>query len=256
MIVAAALCASPPLLHPDLTGRAAVLPELRSACAEAVARLLGEDPEVVVVVGPAAATGEWDAGGRLDVGAYGPGSGGPGPGGRGAGAASSDAAGSGGLAGAEVLPVSLGLGGMLLDQGGYGGLRRLCAVGQDAPAGTCAALGAELAAGATRTALLVMGDGSARRSLKAPGHLDPRAEPFDAGVERAVRGGRLGALLDLDEALARDLMVTGRPAWQVLAGAMPDGAAMDGALVTQVLYCDDPFGVAYLVACLHPRLRR
>jgi hypothetical protein len=51
-------------------------------------------------------------------------------------------------------------------------------------------------------------------------------------------------------------MVTGRPAWQVLAGAMPDGAAMDGALVTQVLYCDDPFGVAYLVACLHPRLRR
>jgi hypothetical protein len=256
VIVAAALCASPPLLHPDLTGRAVVLPELRSACAEAVARLLGEDPEVVVVVGPAAATGEWDAGGRLDVGAYGPGSGRPGPGGRGAGAAGSGVAGSGGLAGAEVLPVSLGLGGMLLDQGGYGGLRRLCAVGQDAPAGTCAALGAELAAGATRTALLVMGDGSARRSLKAPGHLDPRAEPFDAEVERAVRGGRLGALLDLDEALARDLMVTGRPAWQVLAGAMPDGAAMDGALVTQVLYCDDPFGVAYLVACLHPRLRR
>jgi hypothetical protein len=30
---------------------------------------------------------------------------------------------------------------------------------------------------------------------------------------------------------------------------------VDGALVTEVLYCDDPFGVAYLVACLHPRRR-
>ena len=212
-------------------------------------------------MGSAAATGEWDAGGRLDAAAFAPNSGGPGSG----------VAGSGGPTDAEVLPLSLGLGAMLLDQGGYGGLRRLFAVGPDAPAGECAVLGAELAAGAARTALLVMGDGSARRSLKAPGHLDPRAEPFDAEVERAVRGGRLGALLDLDEALARDLMVTGRPAWQVLAGAMPEGAAMDGAgadgagldgrgadgaLVTEVLYCDDPFGVAYLVACLHPRLRR
>lgn len=281
MIVAAAMCAAPPLLNPALTGREAVLPELRSACAGAVARLLPAEPEVIVVVGPAAATGEWDAAGRLDVAAFAPGS------------VAASAPGSG----AGTLPLSLGLGAMLLDQGGYRGRRRLVAVGPDAPSGTCAALGAELATGAARTALLVMGDGSARRSLKAPGHLDPRAEPFDAEVERAVRAGRLGALLELDEALARDLMVTGRPAWQVLAGAMLDGtgldgtgldgtgldgtgldgtgldgagrdgtrpagsgrdgtgtggATVDGALVTEVLYCDDPFGVAYLVACLHP----
>jgi hypothetical protein len=298
VIVAAALCASPPLLHPALTGREAVLPELRSACAKAVARLLREDPEVVVVVGPAAVTGERDAGGRFDAAAFAPGaavrgSGVPGSAVAGAAVVGSAVAGSAvagaavagaaGLAGAGALPLSLGLGVMLLDQGGYGGPRRLFAVGPDAPAGACAALGAELATGAARTALLVMGDGSARRSLKAPGHLDPRAEPFDAEVEQAVRAGRLGALLELDEALARDLMVTGRPAWQVLAGAMPNGtgvdvlgadvlgadvlgadgtgvdgvgqggAAVDGALVTEVLYCDDPFGVAYLVACLRPR---
>ena len=169
---------------------------------------------------------------------------------------------------------------MLLDQGGYRGPRRLFAVGPDAPAGACAALGAELAAGTARTALLVMGDGSARRSLKAPGHLDPRAQPFDAEVEQAIRAGRLGALLELDEALARDLMASGRPAWQVLAGAIPDGAGpddtgadgagrdgtgvddagpdgatVDDAPMTEVLYCDDPFGVAYLVACLRPRRR-
>jgi hypothetical protein len=255
VIVAAALCASPPLLHPALTGRAAVLPELRSACAEAVARLLREEPEVIVVVGPAAVTGEWDAAGRLDAAAFAPGAAVPGPAVSGRTVSGSAATGVAGM-----LPLSLGLGAMLLDQGRYRGLRRLFAVGPDARAGACAALGAELAAGGTRTALLVMGDGSARRSLKAPGHLDPRAEPFDADVEQAVRAGRLSALLELDEALARDLMATGRPAWQVLAGAMPDetgpdGTRVDGALMTEVLYCDDPFGVAYLVACLSPRRR-
>lgn len=248
MIVAAALCASPPLLHPALTGRDAVLPELRAACAEAVTRLLSEEPETVVVVGPAPATGEWEPDGRLALAAFAPGAA--------SGSAASDVASDG--AGRGSLPLSLGLGAMLLDQAGYHGPRRLLAVSPDDLASACASLGAELAAGTARTVLLVMGDGSARRSLKAPGHLDPRAEPFDEQVERAVRAGRLGALLGLDEALARDLMVTGRPAWQVLAGAMPDfsgtdGARADGASVTEVLYRDDPFGVAYMVACLHPR---
>jgi hypothetical protein len=90
-----------------------------------------------------------------------------------------------------------------------------------------------------------MGDGSARRSVRAPGYLDPRAAGFDAEVERAVRSGDFDALLGLDQVLARDLMATGRPAWQVLAGALHGRAP-----AAEVLYCDDPFGVAYLVACL------
>ena len=40
MITGAALCPSPPLLCPDLTGGRAVAPELRAACREAVARLV------------------------------------------------------------------------------------------------------------------------------------------------------------------------------------------------------------------------
>jgi aromatic ring-opening dioxygenase LigB subunit len=94
-------------------------------------------------------------------------------------------------------------------------------------------------------ALLVMGDGSARRSRRAPGHLDERSEAFDAEVERAVRDGDLGALLAIDAQLARDLMATGRAAWQVLAGAV-DGKAP----AATIRYRDDPFGVAYLVASL------
>lgn len=226
MITGAALCPSPPLLHPAVTGQQAVLPELRAACADAVRRLLREDPEVVVVVGAAAATGRWDAGSRLDPSAFAP-------------AIPST--------GTRSLPLALGLGAMLLDQAGYHARRELQAIGQDEPASTCVTLGAQLAASGARTALLIMGDGSARRTLKAPGYLDPRAAAFDAEIETMVRAGELDALQQLDCQLARDLMATGRPAWQVLSGAMHPLRPR-----TEVLYCDAPLGVAYLVAYLHP----
>jgi hypothetical protein len=169
LIVTAALCASPPLLHPALTGRAVVLPELRAACAEAVARLLRSGPELVVVVGPAPVTGEWNPDEWFDPAAFAPGAGS----GRAAvsGAAVSGATSGGttsGGTGRGLLPLSLGLGAMLLDQGGYRGPRRLIAVGQDEPTGTCAALGAEIATGAARTALLVMGDGRRVTSTRGP----------------------------------------------------------------------------------------
>jgi len=244
-IAAAALCPSPPLLCPQLTGRRPVLPELQAACAEAVGRLLSQDADVVVVVGPGAATGTWDADSRLDLSAWAPGIAG---GGRGATSPTRGTGATSRTAGTGGVPLAVGLGAMLLDQAGYRGPRRLQAVGRDEPAGACAKLGAELAGSGARTALLVMGDGSARRTLKAPGYLDPRAAGFDSGVERAIRAGDLAALLELDQALARDLMATGRPAWQVLAGAMRAPAP-----ATEVLYCDDPFGVAYLVAYLRPR---
>ena len=238
MISGAALCPSPPLLHPALTGRSEVVPELRAACASAVEWLLRDDPAVIVVVGTASATGEWDADMRLDVAAFGPVTGRRTEAGH---------AGAGRTGAGSPLPLSLGLGAMLLDQAGFGGTRRLLAVGQDEPASACAALGAKLGAADSRTALLVMGDGSARRTLRAPGYLDPRAAGFDAEAERAVRDGELDALLRIDQDLARDLMATGRPAWQVLAGAMRDLGP-----VSDVLYCDAPFGVGYLVACLRP----
>jgi hypothetical protein len=49
----------------------------------------------------------------------------------------------------------------------------------------------------------------------------------------------------MDQDLARDLLATARPGWQVLAGAMPGPAP-----ATEILYADDPFGVFYLVAWL------
>ena len=63
-----------------------------------------------------------------------------------------------------------------------------------------------------------------------------------------MRAGDTRALLDLDPGLARDLMATGRAAWQVLAGAL-EGCT---SLSVEVPYAADPFGVAYLVATLRP----
>jgi hypothetical protein len=251
VITSAALCPGPPLLVRELTGADPVLPELRAACAEAVATLLRDRPEVVAVVGPGPVTGPWPGDGRLNVAAFGglpavthaadphaatPDDAGP------------DGAGPDGAGARPALPPASGIGAYLLDQAGYHGERLIWSVSADEPVAGCRKLGADLAGRDTRTGLLVIGDGSARRGPRAPGHFDERAAAFDAAAQEAVRAGDPRALLDLDPGLARDLMATGRAAWQVLAGAL-EGCT---SLSVEVPYAGDPFGVAYLVATLRP----
>jgi hypothetical protein len=280
MIVAAAICPSPPLLASELTGEADVLPELRAACAAAVARLLAAAPDVVAVAGPAETTGPWDAAGELSLASFAPAlrAGGH----RYAGSLPEDNSKTRNAwprVTAPPLPLSLGIGALLLDEAGYRGSRVLQGVAEYEPAAGCLALGREIAASAPRVALLAVGDGTARRSASAPGYLDERAAPFDEAVERAVRDGDLSAIAALDPVLAADLLAAGRPAWQLLAGALsaslppPDNPAAghQGAdhqatdhrsvgqstpadrLQTEVLYSDAPLGVAYLVATLFPQ---
>ncbi|HEY9240541.1 MAG TPA: hypothetical protein VIP48_01060 [Streptosporangiaceae bacterium] len=256
MITAATLCPWPPLLVRELTGADPVVPELRDACAAAVADLLAGGPGLVAVVAPGSSTTTWPADGRLNVAAFGglppssqsgicrPGADGSVP------DIGSPAPGTGVQYERPALPPAAGMGAYLLDQAAYQGPRVIWTVSEDETPAGCRKLGAELAAADARTALLVLGDGSARRGPKAPGAFDERVAAFDADVERAIRAADLDALLAVDPALARDLMATGRPAWQVLAGAL---AGTDPAV--QVRYADDPFGVMYLVASLMPSLR-
>jgi hypothetical protein len=234
VIAAAALCPAAPLLARELTGRALVEPDLRAACAEVTGRLVRARPDVIAVVGTGPQTRTWDSASRLDVAAFG-------------GPAAAARAPAGGPPGTPGLPAPLGLGARLLDEAGYDGPRVLQAIGQDEPPAACTAAGERLSQSAGRVALLVMADGSARRGRRAPGHLDERSAGFDAGVEQAVRAGELEALAGIDPVLARELMAAGRPAWQVLAGALaPGGTGLDA----EVLYAGDPFGIAYLVASL------
>ncbi|WP_068114614.1 hypothetical protein [Nocardioides dokdonensis] len=91
------------------------------------------------------------------------------------------------------------------------------------------------------TAVLVVGNGSARRSEKAPGHLDERAVAYDSELEKALRGGDVEALRGLDRGLAAELMVGHVDGFARLAELLIPGAA------AEVDYADDPFGVQYWV---------
>lgn len=125
-------------------------------------------------------------------------------------------------------------------------------VGPDLPTADCRQEGARLAgelAGRAPVGLLVLGDGSNRHTDRAPARPDDRAGPFDAAVTAALAAADPDALLALDAGLAAELGAAGRAAWQVLAGA---ALAVGGRWTGEVLYDDQPFGVAYHVAVWDP----
>ncbi|MER6046968.1 class III extradiol dioxygenase subunit B-like domain-containing protein [Streptomyces sp. NPDC001793] len=238
MLVAAAICPCPPLLVPEVAaGAAPELDPVRAACLDAIGVLAAARPDRLLVLGPADGPGE----GRYPQGARGSfrgfgvdldvtlGVAGPEP--------SESAAG-------PQLPPSLAVGAWLLSRTAWAdapveGL----AVDERLPGDRCRAHGRELAGSAPRVALLVLGDGSARRSVKAPGYFDERAEPFDAATARALGAADTAALAALDERLAADLLVSGRACWQTLAGAA-EGAGLRGQLLRE----EAPYGVGYAVA--------
>ncbi len=94
--------------------------------------------------------------------------------------------------------------------------------------------------------LLVLGDGSARRTVKAPGYYDERAAAFDATVSEALTTGDPAALAAVDADLGRELLAAGVPAWHAAADLVT--APVTSA---RVAYDDAPLGVGYLVASWH-----
>jgi hypothetical protein len=147
------------------------------------------------------------------------------------------------------LPLSLGIGAWLFDRIGSALDRRYVGVSPHASPAECVALGRQIVDGPARIALIVMADGSARRTSQSPGPYDPRAEPYDRHVVDALATGRADLLRDLDADLARELMVDGRAAWQVLAGA---ALTVNGPLDAHVLRAEAPYGVGYVVAVWRP----
>ena len=236
MLIAAAVCPHPPLLVPGVaSGAAAETDDLRAAAAAAVQALVGAGPELIVVVGAAPQVGPCDPKARGSLAPYGV----------------NLLVGS--EAGETSLPLSLTVGLWLLEQHAPDVPRLLFGVHPETEPSRCAALGATLADRARQVAMLVMGDGSARRSLKGPGYLDSRAEGFDAGVAVALAAVEPQSLLDLDPGLASELLVAGRAPWQVLAGAAQarDGVAAP-ALAGDLGYQAAPYGVCYFVASWLP----
>jgi hypothetical protein len=219
--LAVAFCPSPPLLLPAVEGSPdEATTALRRACAEAVAAMLAVRPEVVVVVGDGAANGaRFGAGDVGDLATFG---------------VPVQIAFEGRVRpGGRRIPPAHTLGAWLLDEAGYCGTR----VGLG-PAG----LADLLSSLPGPVGVLAMADGSARRSVKAPGYLDPAAEPFDAAVAAALAAGDAAALAALDPVEGERLLAAGVPTWRAV------GAALTGRSVSARLHHDAaPFGVGYLV---------
>ncbi len=233
MLVAAAVCPCPPLLVPEVAaGAAPELDRAREACADALGVLAAARPGRLVVVGPAERDGRYAQGARGSFRGFG---------------VDLDVRLGRGEAEQETpegeLPTSLAVAAWLLDRAERSVPVEGVAVAEPLAAERCISLGRDIAGAAERVALLVMGDASACRTLKAPGYLDDRAAGFDAAVARALAAVDIAALKALDAGLAGELLVSGRAPWQVLAGAAEE-ADLSGSL----LYDDAPYGVGYLVA--------
>jgi hypothetical protein len=221
-----AFCPQSPLVLPSVSGLPGpALPLLRAAVAAAVQTVLEAGPEVVVVVGDGVdgvRFGPGDAGDLrgLGVDLEQPFAGRVRPGGR-------------------RIPLPHVLGAWLLDQAGHTGSR--LGVGP-------ADLGAALSDVSGAVGVLAMGDGSARRSEKAPGALDPAAGSFDAAVAGALAAGDAGALAALDPVEGDRLLAAGVPVWRAVGAALADRP-----LAAELLYDDAPFGVGYLVGTWRDR---
>lgn len=126
-------------------------------------------------------------------------------------------------------------------------------VAADGPAQRCAEIGAKLRAELDATdeprGVLVVADGAATLSQAAPGYFDARAAATQAELERALTGGDRAALLELDPGLCAELMLSGRAAYQTLAGLF---AADTEQPETVERYRDSPFGVGYYAGLWRP----
>lgn len=209
MIQAVAVCPHPPLLVPQIApGIGDEIADLRAACDAAVQTLLDTRPEYIVVIGAG------DPGTDLDESA----------GGTLAGYGVDVPAGGA----SRELPLSLAIGAWLLDRAGWTGPRTYST--------GCPDMSGDVG-------VLVMADGTTTRSLRAPGFLDERAEPYDAAIATALAAGDPAALAQLDADLGAELGATGIPTLHTL------GELTKGTDVTARLRYDEaPFGVGYFVA--------
>ena len=238
MLTAAAVCPHPPLLIPAAIGAAAsdpppALRAVRDACDAAVHALAAAEPDLIAVVGGGPADREYEAAAAGSLGEFGVpvtvGEGEP------------------------VLPLSLTVGRWLLGRAGIGpghaaarvaGHRCCCRRSTSGrPPMTASSWARRSPSGRPGSPCwpwAMRRRGGPATSRASP---TPRAQDYDDEVAEALAAADARWLGRLDPALDGELLVAGRAAWQVLAGAAA-GARMCGRLRCMA----SPYGVTYLVA--------
>ncbi len=232
MIRGVAFCPHPPLLVPDVgTGTTVELAELRAACRAAIAAVAAPNCRLVVL-GVGANSQVHESGARGSFAGYG--------------VPLTVALGAADVLGAPELPLPLTVGAWLIrDTIGARADALAVQVGPDFDTSPAAdALRALDNSG--ELALVVMGDGTARRSAAAPGHFDERAQPFDERVAAALRSGDGRLLRDsvIDpDGIGAELLCAGVPLWDAMARLIEPTRWR-----AELRYDAAPYGVGYFVA--------
>ncbi|MFD3507049.1 hypothetical protein [Nocardia sp. NPDC058666] len=147
------------------------------------------------------------------------------------------------------LPLPVLIAGWLREQVAPGISVQARLIAADTSASECVAVGAalreELDASHDQVAVLVVADGAATLTLKAPGYLDERAAAVQHDLDTALRTGSRAGLAALPPELCAELLVDGRAAYQVLSGLF---AADSTDPRVRTLYQGAPFGVGYDVS--------
>jgi hypothetical protein len=221
MLVAAAVCPCAPALVPSVAaGGAEVVDRIRRASIEVAAHTAAARADALWVVGPGEQLRAFEPGAGGSLRRYG-----------------IDVR----FGGERLeLPEALTIGAYLL--GSAAESARYLSVPPDLGPADCARRGAEIATSADRVALLVLADGSARRTTTSPGPYDERAAGFDEAAFGALLAGDAATLSAIDPALAEELWFGGRAALQVLGGAL--GTMSPPPEIMLDCRCD-PLGVGY-----------
>lgn len=142
----------------------------------------------------------------------------------------------------ERLPLSLSLGRWLLRDADFAGNIGLISVDGSPADVTAASRQLELS---PDCGLLVVGDGTATRSDKAPGHLVSGAIEFDNRLAEAFQSADMSVFNNLPAAADIEFLLDGRCAWQAAMTVCGHFGAPD---TSELLAFEAPHGVAYFVA--------
>ena len=230
-IVSAALVPAAPVIVPGLSGHTMPAPEVRSAALDAIQRMIDAGVDEVIVLAEADRDGLFDSTapwGLHRIGGLHPFS-------------------EAGAVFDQLLTMPLAIGASMLRDAGWTGTTYFHALERTISADAAAEVGRGLGTTKRSVGLLLLGNGSACCTEKAPGSFHPQANEFNTSLVGMIRQGNRAAMMALPTQGAAEQLSDIRVPLQVFAGATPEHR-----LVSSIGFTGDFAGVYYICATFLP----